>query len=99
MNLRALKILVAAMGAMLVIGFAVLLVTIAWRLSHRPAAPPSAFTAPPVTLPHGSVIERMSTAADRIILQVDLADGNVELVVIDLSTGRQLGIVPLREAP
>jgi Family of unknown function (DUF6476) len=98
MNLRFLKTLVAVMGAMLIVGVVALVVTIAARLAHRPGAPPTAFTAPPITLPHGSVIERMSTSVDRIVLQVDLADGNVELVVIDLATGRQLGMIPLREA-
>ena len=96
-NLRFLKILVIVMGAILVAGVAVLAVTIAARLAHRP--PPAAFTAPPITLPRGSTIERMSTGPDRIVLQVDLADGSVELVVIDLATGRLVGILPLTEAP
>ena len=100
MNLRALKILVAVMGALLVAGVVVLAVAIASRLSHRPPPPPGpAVTAPPITLPHGATIERMSTGPDRIVLDVALADGSVELVVIDLASGRLLSIFPLREAP
>jgi hypothetical protein len=50
-------------------------------------------------LPHGSKIETMSIGSDRIVLQVDLVDGTVQLIVIDLATGRQLGTIPLREQP
>ncbi|HML11523.1 MAG TPA: DUF6476 family protein [Stellaceae bacterium] len=101
MNLRFLKVLVAAMGMMLVAGVLALAIAIAGRLSHRtPAAlPVEAVTAPPITLPHGSSIEKMGTSPDRIVLEVLLADGSVELVVIDLATGRLVGTFPLREAP
>jgi uncharacterized protein DUF6476 len=99
MSIRPLKFLVAAMGVLLIAGVAALVAAIAVRLSHRGAPREAAFAAPPLTLPHGSTIETMSVGADRIVLQVDLADGSVELVVIDLQTGRQLGTIPLREAP
>jgi hypothetical protein len=99
MTLRGLKILVAAMGVLLVAGIGLLVATVAARLSHRPAPPTVAFAAPPIALPHGSTIETMSTGTDRIVLQVDLVDGSVELVVIDLATGRLVGIIPLKEAP
>ena len=100
MNLRLLKILVAAMGVMLVAGIVVLAVVIAGRLAHRPPPPPgAAFTTPAVTLPHGASIERMSMGPDRIVLEVLLADGSAELVEIDLATGRLVGTIPLTEAP
>ena len=100
MNLRLLKILVAVMGALLVAGVVVLAVAIAGRLTHRPPPPPgAAFTAPPITLPHGASIERMSTGPDRIVLEILRSDGSAGLVVIDLATGRLLGTIPLKEAP
>jgi hypothetical protein len=99
MNIRALKTLVAVMGAMLVAGLVVLAAGIATRLARRPPAPAAAVTAPPITLPHGATIEQMSTGADRIVLEIGLTDGSAELVVIDLATGRLLGIIPLDEAP
>jgi len=100
MNLRTLKILVAAMGVMLVIGVVMLAVAIAGRLAHRPPPPPAAaFTAPPLTLPQGASIERMSAGPDRIVLEVLLSDGSAELVEIELATGRLLGVIPLKEAP
>jgi hypothetical protein len=99
MNLRFLKILVAVMGAMLAAGVVVLAIMIAARLGHRPVPPGAAFTAPPITLPHGASIERMSVGSERIVLEILLADRSAELVVIDLATGRPLGIVPLQEVP
>jgi Family of unknown function (DUF6476) len=100
MNLRVLKILVAVMGVMLVAGVVALVVAVASRLPHRAPAPAAAaFTAPPIELPHGSTIERTTAGTDRIVLQVDLVDGSVELVVIDLATGRLVGTIALREAP
>ncbi|HEU0216038.1 MAG TPA: DUF6476 family protein [Stellaceae bacterium] len=99
MNLRFLKMLVTVMGVMLVAGVVALAVTIGARLGHRPTPPAEAFTAPPITLPHGASIEKMSVGSDRIVLEVLLADRSAELVVIDLATGRLLGSFPLKEAP
>lgn len=97
MNIRALKALVAVLGVLLIGGFAALAATIALRLSHRAPPPASAFTAPPIALPAGATIERMSTGPDRIVLAVLLADGTRELVVIDLQTGHLLGTIPVRQ--
>ena len=99
MNIRFLKIFVVTMGVILIVGVAALVAAIGVRLAHRPPPPATAFTAPPITLPHGAKIERMTTGPDRIVLDVSLADGSSELVVIDLATGRLLGTLPLREAP
>ena len=99
MNLRALKLAVVVMSVMLVGGVIALVAAIATRLAHRAPTPGVAFTAPPIMLPHGSVIETMTVGADRIVLQVDLADGTVQLIVIDLASGKQLGTIPLQEQP
>ncbi len=96
--MRGLKMLVTVMGVLLVGGVVALVVAIAGRLSHPPPLPGAAFTAPPITLPHGAKIEMMSTGPDRIVLEIALADGSAELVVIDLASGRQLGLIPLHEA-
>ncbi|HEV2188351.1 MAG TPA: DUF6476 family protein [Stellaceae bacterium] len=97
--MRGLKILVVVMGVMLVVGVAGLVVTIAMRLAHRAPSPAAVFSAPTIILPHGSTIETMTVGSDRIVLQVDLADGSVQLIVIDLATGKQLGTIPLQEQP
>lgn len=101
MNRRALKILVTVMTIMLVAGIAALGVGIANKLAHRagPPLPETPVTAPPIALPHGASIERMSVGTDRIVLEVLLADHSAELVVIDLASGRLVGIFPLKEGP
>lgn len=96
--MAALKALVVVMGVMLVVGFAALIVVIAGRVSHKTAAPGAAqpYTAAPVQIPAGARIEAMSAGPDRLVLDLLLPDGNRELAVIDLGTGRRLGTIPLR---
>jgi len=102
---RALKILVVVMGVMLVGGFIALIVSIAYLAKHRqPAAPattaaPAPYAAPPIDLPAGARIETMALGPDRLVLNIIRPDGNRELVVLDLASGRRLGTIPLRAAP
>lgn len=96
--MRALKILVGVMGAMILIGVAVLGATVAGRLT-KSTPPAQAFTAPAIDVPAGARIESMSTGADRIVLDLVLSDGSRQLLIVDLANGRKLGTVPLRAAP
>ena len=99
--MAALKILVVVMGVMILVGFATLLVVIAGRLSR--SAPETAslqpFGASPIELPAGARIETIGAGSDRLVLDLVLPDGNRELIIIDLATGRRLGAIPLRTAP
>ena len=103
--MRALKILVIVLGVLLVGGFVTLVVVIAGRIGQRQTAPSSApaaslpFAASPIELPAGARIETLAVGSDRIVLNLALPDGNRELVIIDLVSGRRLGAVPLRAAP
>lgn len=98
--MAGLKTLVIVMGVMLVAGVAVLIVVIAGRVSQKPApAGVLPFAAAPIDIPGGARIEAMSTGPDRVVLDVVLADGNRQLLVIDLATGRRIGTIPLRTAP
>ena len=101
MPVRGLKIAVIVMGVMLVIGVIVLVAAIAVRVSHKPAvpAPRAEFTAPAIDLPAGSHIEAMTAGPDRLVVDLLLADGARQLLIIDLVTGRRLGTIPLRAAP
>ena len=98
MPMRGLKIAVIVMGIMLVVGVIVLVAAIAARVSHKPAEPASRaeFSAPPIDLPAGSRIEAMTVGPDRLVIDVLLADGTRQLLILDLSTGRRLGTIPLR---
>jgi len=102
--MRALKILVVVLGVLLVGGFVTLVVVIAGRVAQRqgsPTAAPAAgppFAAAPIELPAGARIETIAVGPDRIVLHLALPDGNRELVIIDLTSGRRLGAIPLRTA-
>ena len=111
--MRALKILVVVMGVLLVGGFVTLVGVIAGRVAQRPGTPtatptaaptaaPAAgppFAAAPIELPAGARIETIAVGPDRLVVHLALPDGNRELVVIDLASGRRLGAIPLRTAP
>jgi hypothetical protein len=98
---RTLKILVVVMGVMLVAGVAILIMTIAGRVSRNGAglagSPP--FAAPSIDLPQGARIETIAVGPDRLVIDVVLADGTRQLLILDLITGRRLGAIPLRTAP
>jgi len=99
--MHAVKILVVVMGVMILAGVAILIIVIAGRLPSRHAAATASqpFAAAPIELPAGARIESMGVATDRLVLNLVLPDGNRQLVLIDLATGRRLGIIPLRIAP
>jgi Family of unknown function (DUF6476) len=101
LSVRGLKIAVIVMGVLLIVGVVVLIGAIAGRVSHKTAEPPSqpVFTAEPIELPAGARIESMTAGSDRLVLDVLLADGTRQLVILDLATGRRIGTIPLRTAP
>jgi hypothetical protein len=99
MPVRALKVLVVVMGVMFVVGFAALIAVMAGRLSRGGSTATKVFTAPPIDLPAGAHVETLSVGSDRLVVDVALPGGNRDLVIIDLATGRRLGVVPLRTAP
>lgn len=103
--MRALKTLVIVMGIMLVGGFVALIISIASMTKHRettlpvPATTRVPYAAPAIELPAGARIEAMALGADRLVLNIITPDGNRELLVLDLASGRRLGTIPLRAAP
>lgn len=95
----ALKALVIIMGLMILAGLMLLGAIIVGRLARHPAQPPApaaGFSAPAVALPAGARVARMSLGGNRLVLDIALPDGNSELLIIDLTTGRRLGTIPLR---
>ncbi|HVC53253.1 MAG TPA: DUF6476 family protein [Stellaceae bacterium] len=97
--MRVLKSLVIVMGVLIVGGIGLLGALVAGRMAKGPATAGAPFAAPPLTLPAGARIAAMSTGTDRVVLDLALADGSHELVVIDLANGRRLGVIPLRSGP
>jgi len=103
---RALTIAVVAMGMAILAGGAFLAATVVGRMTHRepnvaarPAASEQPFVAPPLELPKGAQVEAVGTGSDRAVLALRMADGNRELIVIDLVSGRLVETVPLQTAP
>lgn len=102
--MRALKVLVVAMGVLLVAGFAVVVVTIMGRLSQRATPSVAATTAATHPVPFGSttavlpadaLVMEVQGAGDRILLRLDLRDGTEMLMVLDAATGTELGRIKL----
>ncbi len=92
------------LGVLILAGVAVIITTIVNRVQSgssggepvaaavEPAAP-AAFGEGRLDLPAGAEIESMVAEGDRLILRLRLKDGAEALVVVDLATGRRLGIL------
>ncbi|HKX10838.1 MAG TPA: DUF6476 family protein [Stellaceae bacterium] len=99
--MRALKVLVAVMGVLLIAGIAVVIVTIMSRLTQKavPTAPAPAHLASfgnaTVMLPPDALVMEVQGAGDRILLRLDLKDGTEMLLVLDAATGTELGRIKL----
>jgi len=96
--MRALKILVVAMGVILIGGFVLLVAVIAGRLS-RGGSVPGSFAAATIDIPRDARIGAMTAGTDRLVLELVLPEGARQLVVIDLATGTRLGTIELRAPP
>jgi hypothetical protein len=99
---RALKILVIVMGIMLVGGFVALIISIAYMVKYRPTAAPAVtvpYTAPAIELPAGARIETLALDANRLVLSIIMPGGERELMVLDPTSGRRLGTIPVRSTP
>ena len=97
--MRALKVLVAVMGVLLVAGFAVVVVTIVNRASRSPGAETAklaSFGTKTVTLPADSLVLEVHGAGDRIVLRLELKDGSEMLLVLNAATGTELGRINLQ---
>jgi len=100
--MRALKILVAVMGVMLVVGLAVVVATIIHRATQRQATAPAASSAVPgfghatVTLPAGARVVEMRDAGGRLVLRLQRVDGSEALLIIDPATGAEIGTIDLK---
>jgi hypothetical protein len=96
--MRSLKILVVAMGIMLVGGFALLVAIVAGKLL-RGGNTPRSFATTTIGIPLDARLGAMTTGADRLILELVLPEGGHQLVIVDLATGTRLGTIELRARP
>jgi hypothetical protein len=96
--MRSLKILVVAMGIMLVGGFALLVAIVAGKLL-RGGNIPRSFATATIDIPRGARLGAMTTGTDRLVLELVLPEGEHQLVIVDLATGARLGTIELRARP
>lgn len=96
-NVRFLKIAVAGMGALIVVGLVVVLATIIGRISAGPGPEPAALeTALPADMARlfGPDTEVVSSSADgnRLALVLRRREG-LAVVVVDLRSGRIVSVI------
>ncbi len=97
--MQALKALVIVLGVMIVAGIAVIGVTIYHRATNpvnRPVPGPG-FGKMALELPAGSRVVEMVAEDDRLILRLRLADGGRRILILDMATGKRLGIFESRD--
>ncbi|HEX9647721.1 MAG TPA: hypothetical protein VGB88_09495 [Alphaproteobacteria bacterium] len=95
MTIQLLKVLVVAMGALILAGLAVIGVTIANRLGAM--SQPRAGDIE-VAVPAGSTVVETTAAGDRLVLRLDTPAGP-RLVVVRLSDGTVEATIVLVPAP
>jgi hypothetical protein len=90
--MRALKLLVIAMGVLLVGGTVALVIAVSGRIAHSPATV-NAGLPRHVALPAGARIVSAKLSGDRILVRLALAGGGEQLVLLDARTGSQLAVI------
>ena len=92
--MRALKALVIIMGGLIVVGTAVVIVTVARRVSPA-GRPTSAPVAAGLTLPAGCSVAEMTTIGDRLALRLE-GDGDCrQILLVDPATASITGHIGL----
>ncbi|GHD54319.1 hypothetical protein GCM10017083_31700 [Thalassobaculum fulvum] len=110
--LGAVKVAAVVMGVMIVAGLGILGVTVAKRLGGAgsdqpeaavavavPTAPPTAFGEVSLQLPPRARILDMAMDQRRLVLHLQLAGRDKALMVVDLESGRSLGLIRLEPDP
>jgi hypothetical protein len=94
--MRFLKIAVAVMGVLIVVGTTVLVVTIVHRLSALPASRTSTAAPPPLSEPAGTRIVAMAQVANGLALALSGGGEGDRVVVIDPESGQVVRRISLR---
>ncbi len=99
--MRWLKALVIGMAILIVVGTAVIAVTLARRSGADGAADGGADGGPAaggpwrIALPAGARVIETALDGDRVALRIALPNGAERVVIIDVRTGRRLGTLDL----
>jgi hypothetical protein len=90
--MRALKLLVVAMGVLLVAGVIALGIAITVRVQRGPSGE-TAVAPLHLSLPEGAHVIAAELAGDRILVRLMLRDGGDELLLINARTGAKIAII------
>ena len=103
-NIRALRVSVLTMGAILIVGFGAVIARIVYLTSRPPAASETGAVQAPaqvltkagldttLALPQGAKIQSQSLSGTRLSVHY-VADGDESIVILDLETGQTVGRV------
>ena len=96
--MRALKILVVALGVLLVGGSVALVVAVVSRIQHGPNLAVNADAAAPVRsiLPAGSRILAAELSGDRVLVRLAMPDGGERLLLLNARNGAEIAVFEQR---
>ena len=99
--MRTLKVVVIALGGIIIAGIAALVLMIAGRFGtlQKPAPVEQPYAPAIVAIPHGAAVVDTRIDGGRLVLTVRLENGDMRFVVVNLSTGKEIGSVDVRETP
>ena len=97
--MRALKLLVIALGVLLAVGVAGLAAAIVWRVNHAPPPPISGPVAARIALPPGARVVGSEVAGGRVVVRSELPGGGARLDIFDLATGAEVTTIELAPPP
>ena len=95
--MRTLKVVVIALGVLIVAATAALVLKIADTAA--PSRVERAYAPSTVEIPRGAEVIATEVAGERLILHVRLENGDLRFIVVSLATGKEIGSVDIREAP
>jgi Family of unknown function (DUF6476) len=93
-NMRALLILVIAMGVLIVVGLVVVIATVMHRVNPSASSAPASsagFGSVDVAVPAGCQVVETTPSADRLVLRLGTGDRCNQIIIVELATGRLLG--------
>ena len=96
--MQGLKVLVIGMAVAIVVMITIIITIIANRAMQSPETLPS-FDSQKIAIPVGTRVVGTSVGEGRLIVHLELGDGTSRLLTIDLSSGRELGVINLGAGP
>ena len=92
--MQGLKLLVIGMGVAIVVMITVIITTIVNRAANAPESLPR-FDLTKIDIPLGARIAGTTIGEGRVIVQLEFADREPRLLILDLGSGRTLGVIDL----